>query len=143
VKRGQSIVIDESKGEAMMFRAQSPDSAWLSIAVLFCGAGAICASAYIVVSTYSALPHWDEWAFFDHLATGKAWSLQWLWAQHNEHRFFVPKLFFLADVQFFHGTQKFLLASIFLIQLFHIALLSFSLRALGGCAAQPGERALD
>jgi len=89
-------------------------------------------SAYIVITTYSPLPHWDEWALFDHLATHPGWSWTWLWAQHNEHRILVPKLFFLADVYFFRGTQVLLLASIFLVQLLQAALLSFSLWRLGG-----------
>jgi hypothetical protein len=55
-----------------------------------------------------------------------------LWAQHNEHRILVPKIFFLLDVQLFRGTQAFLLASVFLTQLLQVALLSFSLWTLGG-----------
>lgn len=107
-------------------------SVWLSYAVLLAGFGAGVASAYIVISTYSPLPHWDEWALFDHLATGRGWSWAWLWAQHNEHRILVPKIFFLLDVQFFRGTQAFLLASIFLVQLLQAGLLSYSLWVLGG-----------
>jgi hypothetical protein len=107
-------------------------SFWLSYAVLFAGVGAGVASAYIVISTYSPLPHWDEWALFQHLATGSGWSLAWLWAQHNEHRILIPKLFFLIDTQFFHGAQVFLLVSIFLVQLLQAGLLSFSLWTLGG-----------
>lgn len=99
--------------------------------MLLAGVGAAIASAYLVITTYSPLPHWDEWALFDHLATGRV-SLHWLWAQHNEHRIFVPKLFFLADVYLFRGRQIFLLAGIFVVQLFQIALLSWSLRVLGG-----------
>jgi hypothetical protein len=107
-------------------------SAWLSYAILVTGFGAVVASAYIVVSTYSPLPLWDEWALFDHLATHPGWSWTWLWAQHNEHRIFVPKLFFLADVHLVRGTQVFLLASIFATQLLQVALLSFSFWKLGG-----------
>jgi hypothetical protein len=107
-------------------------SVWLSYGVLLAGLGAAVASAYIVISTYSPLPHWDEWSLFDHLATGNGWSWAWLWAQHNEHRILVPKIFFLLDVQLFHGTQTFLLASIFLIQLLQAGLLSYSLWTLGG-----------
>src|SRR5271157_519015 len=88
----------------------------LSYAVLLAGIGAGIASAYIIVTTYSALPHWDEWALFDHLATGST-TLSWLWAQHNEHRILVPKIFFLIDVYVFRGTQAFLLTSIFFVQL--------------------------
>jgi hypothetical protein len=114
--------------------ASAPDSRlslWLSYAVLLAGLGALAASAYIVVSTYSPLPLWDEWALFDHLATHPGWSWAWLWAQHNEHRILVPKLFFLADVHLFHGTQVFLLASIFATQLLQVTLLSYSLWKLG------------
>ncbi len=107
-------------------------SVWLSWGVLLAGLGAGVASAYIVITTYSPVPHWDEWSLFDHLAQGGGWSLWWLWAQHNEHRIFVTKLFFLLDVEFFHGSQKFLLTSIFFVQLLQVALLSWSLRALGG-----------
>ena len=103
----------------------------LSYAILLAGIGAGIASAYIIVTTYSPLPHWDEWALFDHLATGNA-TLSWLWAQHNEHRILVPKIFFLIDVYSFRGTQAFLLTSIFAVQLLQIALLSFSLWTLGG-----------
>ncbi len=111
--------------------ADSRLSVILSYAVLLAGIGAGIASAYIVITTYSPLPHWDEWALFDHLATGPV-SLAWLWAQHNEHRILVPKLFFLIDAYLFHGTQAFLLTSVFLVQLLQTALLSFSLWRLGG-----------
>jgi len=105
---------------------------WLSWGVLLSGLGAGVASAYIVITTYSPVPHWDEWSLFAHLADGGGWSLAWLWAQHNEHRIFVTKVFFLLDVEFFHGTQKFLLACIFIVQLFQVGLLSWSLHVLGG-----------
>jgi len=111
--------------------AESRLSVSLSYAVLLAGISAGIASAYIIVTTYSALPHWDEWALFDHLATGPV-SLNWLWAQHNEHRILVPKIFFLVDVYLFRGTQAFLLTSIFFVQLLQVALLSFSLWTLGG-----------
>lgn len=111
---------------------ESRFSFWLSWVVLLSGLGAGIASAYIVITTYSPVPHWDEWSLFDHLAQGGDWSVVWLWAQHNEHRIFVTKLFFLLDVEFFHGTQKFLLVSIFLVQLLQVSLLSWSLLSLGG-----------
>ena len=112
--------------------SESRLSVWLSWGVLLAGFGAGIATAYIVITTYSPLPHWDEWSLFNHLADGGGWSLAWLWAQHNEHRIFVTKLFFLLDVDLFHGTQTFLLVSIFLVQLLQVALLSWSLGALAG-----------
>jgi hypothetical protein len=112
--------------------SESRLSIWLSWGVLLAGVGAGIAPAYIVITTYSPVPHWDEWSLFNHLADGGGWSLVWLWAQHNEHRIFLTKLFFLLDVDLFHGTQTFLLISIFLVQLLQVALLSWSLRILGG-----------
>jgi hypothetical protein len=112
--------------------SESRLSVWLSWGVLLAGLGAGVASAYLVITTYSPVPHWDEWSLFAHLADGGGWSLAWLWAQHNEHRIFLTKLFFLLDVEFFHGKQVFLLANIFLVQLLQVALLSWSLRTLGG-----------
>jgi hypothetical protein len=112
--------------------SESRLSICLSWGVLLTGLGSIFVSAYMVFTTYSALPHWDEWALFDHVATGGGWSLPWLWAQHNEHRILTTKALFLLDVEFFHGTQVFLLASIFFIQLLQLTVLSWSLRVLGG-----------
>jgi hypothetical protein len=106
-------------------------SFWLSWAVLLAGVGSGIVSAYIVITTYSPLPHWDEWALFYDLANGLG-SLSWLWQQHNEHRILTTRLLFLLDVDLFHGTQVFLLASIFLTQLLQVGLLSWSLRKLGG-----------
>lgn len=106
-------------------------SFWLSWAVLLAGLGSGLVSAYIVITTYSPLPHWDEWALFYDLANGIG-SLSWLWHQHNEHRILTTRLLFLLDVELFHGTQIFLLAGIFATQLLQVGLLSWSLRKLGG-----------
>ena len=101
------------------------------------GLATIIATTYLVISTYSPLPHWDEWQIFDYFARGNTWSLAWLWAQHNEHRIFVPKIFYLIEIEFFRGTQVFLLTSIWLIQLLQVILLSISLRVLGGLRGAP------
>ncbi len=106
-------------------------SFWLSWAVLLTGIGSGIASAYLVVTTYSPVPHWDEWALFYDLANGVK-SLGWLWQQHNEHRILTTRLLFLLDVELFHGTQIFLLAAIFLTQLLQVGLLGWSLRKLAG-----------
>ena len=101
-------------------------SFWLSWAVLLTGIGSGIASAYLVVTTYSPVPHWDEWALFYDLANGVK-SLGWLWQQHNEHRILTTRLLFLLDVELFHGTQIFLLAAIFLTQLLQVGLLELEL----------------
>jgi hypothetical protein len=104
----------------------------LTYLVLLVGLATAFVSAYMVISTYSSLPHWDEWELVDHVAGGKPFSLAWLWAQHNEHRIPFSKLLFLADLRFFRGTQVLLLASVFLISVAHVVLLSWSLCTLGG-----------
>lgn len=104
---------------------------WLSWAILLAGLGSGLATLYIIITTYSPLPQWDEWVLFDHLARG-GWSLPWLWAQHNEHRILTTRILFLLDVELFQGKQVFLLICVFLVQLLQVALLSWSLRFLEG-----------
>jgi hypothetical protein len=119
--------------------AESYISAWLSYLVLLGGFVTVIVSAYMVISTYSSLPRWDEWALVDHLATNPGGSFAWLWVQHNEHRIFFTKLFFLFDTGVFRGSQIFLLLSVFLGQLLQVILLSASLWVLGGMRG-PGWR---
>ena len=104
----------------------------LSYAILLGGGITIFVSAYMVVATYSSLPYWDGWRQIDVAANGfNPLNPSWLWAQHNEHRLVLPKIFLAIDLRFFQARQNFLLTSIFAIQLAHLALLSWSLRALG------------
>ena len=87
----------------------------------------------MVVTSYSSLPFWDGWEEFRFAASGgDLLSPAWLWRLHNEHRMIIPKLFLAADVRLFQARQVFLLASIFAIQLMHLALLCWSMRVLGG-----------
>jgi hypothetical protein len=44
---------------------------------------------------------------------------------HNGHRILIPHLFHLADLTLFHGTNRFLLSSIFLTQLAHVWILDY------------------
>ena len=105
----------------------------LSYAILLGGLATIVLALYMVVTSYSSLPYWDGWRQVDVAANGySSVSPAWLWAQHNEHRLVLPKLFLAADLRFFRAHQVFLLASIFAIQLTHLALLSWSMRVLGG-----------
>jgi hypothetical protein len=108
-------------------------TAALSYAILLGGLLTIALSLYIVVTTCSNLPFWDGWTQIEVAANGRSpVSLSWLWQQHNEHRLVLPKLFLAADLRFFQARQAFLLASIFAIQLLHLALLSWSMKVLGG-----------
>lgn len=111
----------------------SPASSILSYAVLLAGILTIGLALYMVVASYSPLPYWDGWLEVEHAASGgNLLSPAWLWERDNEHRLVIPKLFLAADLYLFQSRQIFLLASIFGIQLLHLALLSWSMRALGG-----------
>jgi hypothetical protein len=105
----------------------------LSYAILLGGILTIAVTLYMVVTSYSSLPFWDGWEVFQFAANGgDLLSPAWLWRLHNEHRMVIPKLFLAADMRLFQARQVFLLASIFGIQLMHLALLSWSMRVLGG-----------
>jgi len=104
-----------------------------SYAILLAGIITMGFSAYMVVVSYSSLPFWDGWVHVAFVARGgNPYTLAWLWSQHNEHRMLIPRLFWLADLRWFHARQVFLLASIFLIQFLHLLLLGWSMRVFGG-----------
>ena len=113
--------------------SDSPLSAVLSYLILLGGLITIVVTGYMVVMSYSRLPFAESWLQIWAPAKGiSPVSLHWLWQQHLEHRFPIPKLFLAIDLWLFHASQQFLLASIFTIQLLHLALLGWSMRALGG-----------
>ncbi len=123
---GQTVTVDRS--DAAVFQA----SKIIAYVILLVGIITVTLSAYLVIVSYTNLPHWDEWSQIDFAANRKAQStLDWLWSQHNQHRLVISRLFLLADLRWFHATQVFLLASIFIIQLVHLLLLSWSMRVLG------------
>ncbi len=105
-------------------------TSWL---ILAGGVLTIAAAFYMVTSSYSSLPFLDGWVQIQTAANGtSSLSPAWLWQQHNEHRLVIPKVFLAIDLHYFHATQIFLLASIFAIQLLHLALLTWSMYVLGG-----------
>jgi len=94
--------------------------------------------AVIQRRAYSVLPWgdmWDYWAWY--LQPHPAFILRFF-AQHNEHRIAVARLFFLADQVLFQGRAIFIFVSIFLIQICH-ALLLWRLAYL----AHPHRRSLS
>ncbi len=108
-------------------------SSILSFVILLGGLITIFVALHMVVASYSPLPYWDGWMEVQVAAGGgNLLAPSWLWERDNEHRLVIPKLFLAADFDFFHARQKFLLTSIFIIQLLHLVLLSWSMRALGG-----------
>jgi hypothetical protein len=60
-------------------------------------------TAYWSWRAFHPVPFWDGLAPFIDLGNGQPVTLRWLWSQHNEHRFFLPRLVTVADNQFFHG----------------------------------------
>lgn len=105
----------------------------LSYAIVCGGMATIAVAVYTMVVSYSSLPWWDTWEYLSAIAHGtNPLSPDWLWRQHNEHRLVLQKLFFAIDLEVFRGRQIFLLSSIIVIQLLHVALWAWILRVLGG-----------
>jgi len=65
---------------------------------------------------FSNVPYWDMWdgylGFYSHIAAGdySAW-----WAQHNEHRVVLSKLFFWVTFKLFNGHAAFLIVVNYLL----------------------------
>lgn len=71
-------------------------------------------------------PYFDQWG---EMIWGQPenWTLKKLWAPHNEHRIFFPRLFFILDQRFFGGSSSLLLALGLVIQTLHWLLFSWIL----------------
>jgi hypothetical protein len=105
----------------------------LSYLILLGGLITVAIALYMVIICYTSLPWSDGWTQIFAAAHGEnLFSLKWLWQQHNEHRLLIPKLLLALDLRLFHASQKLLLSTIFLVQLLHWWLLSWSMRSLGG-----------
>jgi hypothetical protein len=120
---------DAEPWKTRILRASAPFS-W---AILLAGIITIGVAVYMVAVSYSSLPWDDGWIQVEPLVNGiNPYSLHWIWAQHDDHRLVFTKLFLLADLRLFHARQWFLLTSILVIQLLFCAVLSWSMRVLGG-----------
>ena len=98
---------------------------WGSYISLACGLAMMVFMAHLVWSYHSPLLWVDQWIFLRELIGNHGhYSLSLLWRQHNDHRILIPKLFYLADLYIFHGTNTFLLVVIFCVQLAHLAWLA-------------------
>lgn len=65
-------------------------SVWLGLSLLLT----------FFVLTYSVdIPFLDDWEMIPVLTGVQPVTLDWLWAQHNEHRIFIPRLIYLAVVK--------------------------------------------
>src|ERR1035441_1977216 len=92
------------------------------VAVLWsCVAALVLSTLLVVIRTYTPLPKWDYWAEVHWLKLYYAgqWHISDLWRQHNEHRIFFPRLFFLIDWGVFKGTTVFLLVCMLLLHAAH------------------------
>ena len=69
------------------------------------------------------MPWWDMWDYWVWYLKPHPSLIVKLFAQHNEHRIAVARLFFLADQLLFHGRAISIFVSIFLVQFLHAALL--------------------
>ena len=73
-------------------------------------------TAIIVHNSYFPIPlsdGWDEWNRY--LAQGRNYS-SYLFAQHNEHRIAVQRIFLIIDRYVFHARSSFILVCISLVQ---------------------------
>ena len=88
------------------------------VALVFMGAAVVFLGLATIggIRAYSPVPFWDMWDgylnFYFTLNTGdlSAW-----WAQHNEHRPVLARLFFWIDLAWFHGSVWFLLVINYLL----------------------------
>ena len=119
-------------GAAIGSRDTSTATNIMSYLVLMVGLLTVAVCAYMMVVSYSPIPYWDGWIQFQYPAAGgNPFSPGWLWAQYDEHRMPIPKLFLAADLHWLHGTQVLLLSSIFAVQLLHLSVLAWAMRTLG------------
>ena len=104
----------------------------LSYIILLGGALSIAGAAYLTITSYTGIAFWDEWdTIRTLLATHRLFPVGWLFKQHNEHRMFLYKLLFLADLNLFHGRQVLLFVSMYVIQFGFLATFAWMLRGLG------------
>ena len=105
-------------------------------------AAGVATAIYTIVSVYRlhvVLPVWDEWVSIDDLRRLRAgtYGLGDLARQYNEHRLFVPRLFFFVDDLVFGMSDRFNLAVMFAFQAVNAAILiGLATRAVAGRAAR-------
>src|SRR5687768_16482904 len=59
-------------------------------------AGMLAATCWFVLRYGFTLPYRDELQMVDVLLGEQPVTLAWLWSLHNEHRLFVPRLFYMG-----------------------------------------------
>ncbi len=77
-------------------------SVWLGLSLLL---------TYFVLTYSVDIPFLDDWEMIPVLTGVQPVTLDWLWAQHNEHRIFIPRLIYLAVVKL--GSYDFRAGAVF------------------------------
>jgi hypothetical protein len=100
-------------------------------ASLLVGVGVITPGAVTAAMTaryYVDVPYWDQWSFVPLLDRFFVGSVPWagLWAQHNEHRLFFPRLLMLILARATRWNIGWELATIFLLAVALFLLLAFA-----------------
>ncbi|MFZ0590334.1 MAG: hypothetical protein WAM39_07625 [Bryobacteraceae bacterium] len=118
------------------------DGKWFApitlLSYVMCAVGAATLLITLLVTIRSYSPVWmsDQWAFGLELATnGGHYPLHLLWAQHNEHRIPILKIFSLADIYFFSGRNLSLYAWNWVMQLTMFGLSIYAIRRLGNLSS--------
>jgi hypothetical protein len=80
-----------------------------AVAALIVGVSSVAGA----LRAFSPVPYWDMWGGYlrSMLAIDDGSVSEW-WAQHNEHRLLVARMFFWVDIHVFGGTSPFLIISI-------------------------------
>src|SRR5579871_2293893 len=96
--------------------ASTAGIAWLGVAIL-----EAFASIVFVLRHYTRFPFGDHWIWLARLYQDGLFAT--LCSQFNEHRYFVPGLFYFADHRFFGSTNTFLTFFLLAVQIAATALL--------------------
>jgi hypothetical protein len=118
--------VDRSKNNLPLFVS--------SVLLTIAAAGAIVFAFYIVFVSYSPTPVADIWASLVNLADSKkSWySPRSLWALHNEHRVPLLQMALMADIAWFGGYFRLLLALTLFLMTAQLVMWAAFLRTIRG-----------
>lgn len=85
-----------------------------------------------MINGYSPVPYYDMWDGYlgNYLDIEKNKNMATWLSFHNEHRIVFSRLLFWIDIKYFNGLSKFLLPMNFLLLVFFVSIVIFSLREL-------------
>ena len=84
---------------------------------------------YFVVEYTVNVPHWDQWGLVPLLEKSYSGTLSFgdLWAQHNEHRAFFPKIVMLTLARFSGWNIAYELAANIIVSIGILTVITFHL----------------